>query len=427
MIRQTVGNTARESIVSRIIFHIDVNSAFLAWSAVEELHRAKEEGRETVDLRTVPAIVGGDVTKRRGIVTAASIPAKKLGIRTAQPVTDAFRLCPDLIVVRGDFGLYRARSRELMELLRKYSPLLQQMSVDECFLDVTDTVTERAASGRDSWTRESAVTLAREIGDRVREELEFTVNIGISSNKVLAKMASDFEKPDKVHTLFPDEIKEKMWPLDVGDLFMAGKASASKLKSLGIMTIGDLARSDPQMLESHLKSHGRTLWDYANGRASDTVRTERERAKSESVERTLPRDCIDLEDAFGHIGSISRNLAGRLYNHGFRAGEVAVLIKYADFTSASRQRKLVTVTGEAGDIEREACALYEELWDGRPVRLIGVRAGKLAAAGDPVQMSLEDFAKERVAGDRRKKADDAVRKLNERFGDGVVRRGAGAE
>ncbi len=208
---------------------------------------------------------------------------------------------------------------------------------------------------------------------------------------------------------------------------MAGKASASKLKSLGIMTIGDLARSDPKMLESHLKSHGRTLWDYANGRASDTVRTERERAKSESVERTLPRDCIDLEDAFGHIGSISRNLAGRLYNHGFRAGEVAVLIKYADFTSASRQRKLVTVTGDAGDIEKEACALYEELWDGRPVRLIGVRAGKLAAAGDPVQMSLEDFAKERVAGDRRKKADDAVRKLNERFGDGVVRRGAGAE
>ena len=409
--------------MSKIIFHIDVNSAFLSWSAVEELNQAKKEGRTAVDLRTVPSIVGGDVKKRRGIVTAASIPAKKLGIRTAQPVTDAFRLCPDLILVKGDFGLYRARSRELMDLLRTYSPVLQKMSIDECYLDVTDPVRKRAKSASREDLRKEALALAFEIKDKVRDELGFTVNVGISTNKVLAKMASDFEKPDKVHTLFPDEIEEKMWPLPVGDLYMAGRASAEKLRSLGIETIGDLAASDPQMLESHLKSHGRTLWEYARGQADDHVRTERERAKSESVERTLPRDCIDLSDGFAEISKLSRELAGRLYNHGFRTGEIAVLVKYADFTSASHQRQLTGVISEAGDIEREASALFEEMWDGRPVRLLGVRAGKLVTSSDPVQLSLDDFAREKAVYGKKKKADDALRQIQERFGEDVIRRG----
>ena len=405
--------------MAHIIFHIDVNSAFLSWSAVEELNKARQEGRTAVDLRTVPAIVGGDVKQRRGIVTAASIPAKKLGIRTAQPVVDAFRLCPDLIVVKSDFGLYRARSRELMALLREYSPVLQQMSFDECFLDVT----ELTAGESDGQIRKKALHLAHEMKDRVHRELKFTVNIGISTNKVLAKMASDFEKPDKVHTLFPDEIEEKMWPLDVGKLFMAGKASAGKLRDLGIMTIGDLAGSDPKMLESHLKSHGKTLWNYANGRAGDQVHTERERAKSESVERTLPHDCIDLEDAFRYLKGLCIELAGRLFNHGYRAAEVAVLIKYADFTSATHQRQLVTVTGEAADLEQEAHALFEEMWDGKPIRLLGVRAGKLVAKGDPVQMSLTDFAKERTVNARKQKADAAMKELQDRFGKAVIFRG----
>ena len=293
------------------------------------------------------------------------------------------------------------------------------MSVDECFLDVT----ELTAGDGDAQIREKALHLAHEIKDRVHRELQFTINIGISTNKVLAKMASDFEKPDKVHTLFPDEIEEKMWPLDVGKLFMAGKASAGKLRDLGIMTIGDLAGSDPKMLESHLKSHGKTLWNYANGRAGDQVHTERERAKSESVERALPHDCIDLEDAFRYLKGLCIELAGRLFNHGYRAAEVAVLIKSADFTSATHQRQLVTVTGEAADLEQEAHALFEEMWDGKPIRLLGVRAGKLAAKGDPVQMSLTDFAKERTVNARKQKADAAMKELQARFGKEVIFRG----
>ena len=405
--------------MSKIIFHIDVNSAFLSWSAVEELDKAEREGRTAVDLRTVPSIVGGDVKKRRGIVTAASLPAKKRGIRTAMPVTEAFRLCPDLITVPGDFGLYRARSRELMELLSNYSPLLQQMSVDECFLDVTEPVSLRAEGS----LRQAAVSLADEIRKTVRDTLRFTVNVGISTNKLLAKMASDFEKPDKTHTLFPDEIEEKMWPLDVGELFMAGKSSAAKLRSLGINTIGDLARSDPAVIGSHLKKHGSMLLEYANGRGDDRVHTERGRAKSESVERTLATDCIDMEDGFSVIGQLCRELAGRLYNHGYRAGELAVLLKYADFTSATHQRQLVTVTGEAAEMEKEAHVLFEEMWDGKPVRLMGVRAGKLAASGDPVQMSLTDFAKERVVNGKKKKAEEAAKQLRERFGENVIVKG----
>ncbi len=409
--------------MNKTIFHIDVNSAFLSWSAVEELNKAKREGRTAVDLRTVPSIVGGDVKKRRGIVTAASIPAKKLGIRTAQPVTDAFRLCPELIIVKSDFGLYRARSAELMELLCGYSQILQKMSIDECYLDVTDPVSKMAETHRDTDVRMAAIKLAHEIKGQVHDQRGFTVNIGISSNKVLAKMASDFEKPDRVHTLYPDEIQEKMWPLPVGHLYMAGKASARKLESLGILTIGDLAQSDPVMLESHLKSHGRTLWEYARGRAGDVVRTDRWKAKSESVERTLPRDCIDLADAFQELSKLCRELSGRLYNHSFRACEIAVLIKYADFTSASHQRQLITATREAAEMEAEARTLFEELWDGRPVRLLGVRAGKLVTEGEPVQMSLADFAKERAAYSKKQKADNAMKQIRGRFGQDVIYRG----
>ena len=397
----------------KIIFHIDVNSAFLSWSAVEEMEAARREGRESLDLRTIPSIVCGDIKERRGIVTAASIPAKRRGVHSAQTVAEAFRLCPELVTVKSDFGLYRIRSRELMDFLRTYSPVLEQLSVDECFLDVTESAGDR----------QQAVSLACEIKDRVRDELGFTVNIGVSVNKVLAKMASDFEKPDKVHTLFPDEIQQKIWPMPVGELFMAGKASAAKLKALGIRTIGELAKSDPDILESHLKSHGRTLWEYANGIAGDRVNPEREAAKSESVERTLSSDCIDLDDAFTHIRRLCVELAGRLRNHGYRAGEVAILIKYADFTSATHQRRTVGVIGEADDLEREARALFEESWNGRPVRLIGVRAGKLVSADDPVQMSLTDYVKEQQAGNRRKKADDAMKDLRERFGDDIIFKG----
>lgn len=222
-----------------VIFHIDVNSAYLSWTAVEELKNGAKR-----DLRKIPSIIGGDQKSRHGVVLAKSIPAKKYGIRTGEPVANAFRKCPGLTMESPDHKLYREYSRRMMEFLYTYTPDIEQVSVDECYLDFTG-IAHRFLS---------PVEGALEIKDRVYEKFGFTVNIGISTNKLLAKMASDFEKPNKVHTLFPEEIQEKMWKLPVSELYMAGRASVETLKKLEIYTIGDLANMDPSLAELHLKS-----------------------------------------------------------------------------------------------------------------------------------------------------------------------------
>jgi nucleotidyltransferase/DNA polymerase involved in DNA repair len=219
-----------------IIFHIDVNSAFLSWSAVEELKNGADR-----DLRKINAIVGGDQKSRHGIVLAKSQSAKRYGIRTGEPVANAFRKCSDLVVVPPDHRCYQEYSKRLMDLLRDYTPDIEQVSVDECFMDFTG-IAHRFHSPIDG---------AMEIKNAVRDKFGFTVNVGISTNKLLAKMASDFEKPDKVHTLFPEEIQAKMWPLPVEDLFMAGRSSVETLHKLEMRTIGDVAQADPAILELH--------------------------------------------------------------------------------------------------------------------------------------------------------------------------------
>ena len=214
----------------RVIFHVDVNSAFLSWEAVYRLRHA--DGAP--DLRTIPSAVGGDIAKRHGVILAKSIPAKKYDVRTGEPVVDALRKCPHLVLVAPNHALYEENSHAFMNILRKYSDVVEQYSIDEAFVDMTGT----------EWLFGKPIAAAHRIKDEIRDTLGFTVNVGISSNKLLAKMASEFEKPDKVHTLFPQEIKEKMWPLPVRELFLVGGASEQKLKRLGINTIGDLAHAD---------------------------------------------------------------------------------------------------------------------------------------------------------------------------------------
>ena len=209
-------NTEEGCSTEKIIFHIDVNSAYLSWTAVE---RMKQGGPDTLDIRTIPAIIGGDISKRRGVVLAKSIPAKKYGIITGEPVVDAFKKCPQLKSYAPDHKLYSRYSRSMIRLLQEYSPEISQYSIDECFMEyVPIPGTSSPEEG------------ARLIKDRIRDTLGFTVNIGISTNRLLAKMASDFKKPDLVHTLFPDEVPKKMWPLPVEDLFMVGRSSAQRLK-----------------------------------------------------------------------------------------------------------------------------------------------------------------------------------------------------
>ena len=304
----------------RIIFHIDVNSAYLSWTAVEQLKNGAK-----VDIRTIPAIIGGDQKSRHGIVLAKSIPAKKYGIRTGEPVANAFRKCPNLKSYPPDHQMYREYSRRLMDFLRTYTTHIEQVSVDECYMDFTEIA--------DRFT--SPVEGANEIKDEVYKRFGFTVNVGISSRKVLAKMASDFEKPNKVHTLFPEEVPVKMWPLPIGELFMAGRSSVETMKKLEIYTIGDLANTDPAILELHLKSHGRKLWEFANGLDDSEVESVRAEAKGVGNSTTLPKDLTTEEEVLPVLKDLAASVGRRLRKAGQKAGMVSVEIKYHTFNDVT--------------------------------------------------------------------------------------------
>lgn len=362
--------------MDRIIFHIDVNSAFLSWSALEKLHSGAE-----VDLRTIPSVIGGDMAKRHGVVLAKSIPAKSYGIVTGEPIVNAMRKCPNLTLEPPDHALYKRRSHELMTLLSDFCPDIEQVSVDECYMDYTPIHRQYSSP-------EEAAHL---IKDQVLEELGFTVNVGISDRKVLAKMASDFKKPNLVHTLYASEIQSKLWPLPVSSLFMCGHSSVEALRKLEILTIGDLARADRAILQAHLKSHGDLLWEYANGIDSSEVTTEQAEAKGIGNSTTLSQDAADHETAHRVLLSLAESVAGRLRKSGQMTGMVSTEIKYNTFRKVSHQTTLLTPTSQTDAIYQTACSLFDEIWDGTPVRLLGIRSSKLTAEGEPVQMSLFDL------------------------------------
>jgi DNA polymerase-4 len=359
-----------------IIFHIDVNSAYLSWSALSLLEKG-----ENTDLRKIPAIIGGDMEKRHGVVLAKSIPAKKYGVTTGEPIVNALRKCPTLTIQPPDHHLYHTRSEELMQLLRDVCPDIEQVSVDECFMDYTPIQN----------LYDSPVTAAHSIREQIRERFGYTVNIGVSDVKMLAKMASDFSKPDKVHTLFSWEIREKMWPLSVASLFMCGKSSVQTLNKLGIRTIGDLAQTDRQILSAHLKSHGVMLWEYANGIDPSKVVPVPEEAKGIGNSITLSKDVTERRQAVRTLLSLSESVGGRLRAAGQLAGMVSVEIKYSSFRSVSHQTSLFSHTDSTQLIYETSCRLFDELWDGSPIRLLGIRTSRLAGAGEPSQLSLFDL------------------------------------
>ena len=462
----------------RTIFHVDVNSAFLSWSALKRL----EEDPDAVDLRTIPSGVGGDVKTRHGIITAKSIPAKKYGVQTGEPVVKALQKCPQLVLVPPDFETYRKYSHALMEILSRYSPLLQQVSIDEAYLDVTERVSEKETSGvvcpqvgcketsgvvcTSGGERKRAIALARQIRDQVRAELGFTVNVGISCNKLLAKMASDFEKPDRTHTLYPEEVPAKMWPLPIEALHGCGKSTAQKLQLIGINTIGDAAAADRALLQSFLgQSSGAYIWNSANGISKSKVVAEREQAKSVSNERTLSED-IGREnyqaDGVPVICMLSQKVAGRLQKSGLVGQTITFQIKSSDFERHSRQMSLQAMTDRAKDIEAAALLLADQLLGGPEglfaqgvtIRLIGVGVSRLSEKEKTVhQMDLFEWAErneeeesrraeaekaqkaEQAAREKARKAEQAKKarqdkldammgKLNERYGKGTIRKGS---
>lgn len=392
-----------------VIFHIDVNSAYLSWTAVEELKNGAKR-----DLRKIPSIIGGDQKSRHGVVLAKSVPAKKYGIRTGEPVANAFRKCPGLVMESPDHKLYSRYSEMLMEYLQSYTPVIEQVSVDECYMDFTERVRDY----------HSPVEAAMEIKNEVYRRFGFTVNVGISDNKLLAKMASDFEKPNKVHTLFPQEIKVKMWPLPVSELYMAGRSSVEVLQKLEIHTIGELAVMDPRLLELHLKSHGRKLWEFANGVGNDVVESEPGEAKGIGNSTTLSQDAVTKEEASAVLRKLASSVGRRLRKAGQKAKMLSVEIKYYNFESASHQKQLDKAANRDEDIYQEAVLLFQELWDGSPIRLLGIRSAKLVEENEPEQLTIFDpLFQPDPKREKKQKINHALEKVRAKYGEGIVTRG----
>ena len=346
----------------RIIMHIDVNNAFLSWSAIELLNNGSK-----YDIRDSYAVIGGDETARKGIVLAKSNPAKKQGVVTAETLYSAKKKCPALRVYPPNFKFYSQMSKSMFNLLKKYTPDIEVASIDECYLDY----------GKVKNLYGDEVEFARKIQKEIYETLGFTVNIGIANNKLCAKMASDFSKPNKIHTNFRNEIKYKMWPLPIGDLFGVGKSTASKLKKLNIKTIGELANTDINILYPYFKNQAKYLIDIANGIDYSEVISTPPEPKGLGSEITLPKDCTDKMVLYNYLESIADDVATRLNANEKYAFVICVTLKDSTFKRYSHQKKLVNAVCSCKDIFNVSKEILNEMYDNRPIRLIGIRTDKL--------------------------------------------------
>ncbi len=390
--------------MKNIIFHIDVNSAFLSWEAVYRI--AHKGGRQ--DLREIPSAVGGDMAMRHGIILAKSIPAKKYGIQTGETILEAQRKCPNLVLVPPNYSLYEKCSAAFMDILHEYSDIVEQYSIDEAFVDMTASCLLFG----------EPVEVAGQIKDRIKGELGFTVNIGVSGNKLLAKMASDFKKPDMVHTLYPEEIQSKMWPLPVSELFFVGRATAKKLFGVGIKTIGELAEADPVWLKSILKKQGEVIWGFANGIDLSPVLDQPPANKGYGNSTTTPYDVTDAETADRVLLALAETVGNRLREDDVKIEVVSVGIKYTDLSYVSHQKVLQTATNLTWEIYRAACELFLELWNHGAIRNLGIHTSRVISGDFYRQSTLFD----EIDYDKLEKLDKTVDSLRKRFGmDSVMR------
>jgi DNA polymerase-4 len=349
--------------------------------------------------------VGGNPETCHGIVLTKSIPAKKYNIQTGEAIYTAKAKCPELIIVPPNYGLYMQCSRAFGDILRKYSPLVEQYSIDEYFLDFTNM--ERIYA--------DPVEATYIIKEHIKAELGFTVNVGISTNKILAKMASELKKPDKVHTIFPDEIADKMWCLPIEELLMVGRATAKRLRSRAIDNIGALAHADLNMIRLLLKSHGVLVWNYANGNDISAVRENRRTmVKGIGNSTAIPFDVKNEITAHLVLLFLTETVASRLRQAGYCARLVSVSLKTNEFYSCSHQRKISTAIDCINAIHKVAGELFDELWKGELVRQLGVRVSELCR-NDFIQLSLfeKDYEKQKVI-------DQTVDSIRERFGTDAV-------
>jgi DNA polymerase-4 len=383
----------------KLIFHIDVNSAFLSWSASDKLMKG-----EDVDLRDIAAVIGGDEESRRGVVLAKSMLAKKSGIITGESLFNARKKCIDLVVVSPDFSLYERCSRSMREIFSDYTPYVEKFSIDECFLDVTNYNTSKQA----------ARVLAFEIKHRISSELGFTVNIGISDVKLLAKMASDFEKPDRIHTLYKSEIEKKLWKLPVGELFMVGKRTVPRLNNLNIFTIGDLAQYDASILKYHFKSSGLLMWKYANGIDNSEVKWNKYELKGISNSTTLSEDVKNKKEAYKVLLTLVEHTSTRLRNIKKCTYCICVSLRNNEFNDSSRSKTLNIATDSTQEILETVKKLFDELWKGEPIRLLGVSLNNLCEDNFK-QISIFDI--DNACVERRRDLDKTIDNLRRKYGE----------
>ncbi len=382
--------------MDHLIFHVDVNSAYLSWEAAKRVSQGEE------DIRLIPSAIGGDREKRTGVILAKSIPAKKFNVRTGEPVAMALKKCPNLFLARPDFYLYEENSKAFMDICRRYTPIVEKYSIDECFLDMS----------RMKRLSADPIDLASSIKNEILDTLGFTVNIGVSTNKILAKMASDFQKPNMVHTLFPEEIECKLWPLPVGFLFSVGRTTELRLKKIHIHTVGDLAKTNITTIQRIVGDKmGRQIHDFANGIDNSPVLAEPEEAKGYSCSTTLDRDIKKSEEAYKVLLALADGAASRMRADKVKAFCISVTVRSHDFKNRSHQVNINEATDITAEIFKICKELFDEMWDKTPIRLLGVSLSKLTKEDNLQQTFLPN--KER---DRLRELDKVVDTIRYKFG-----------
>lgn len=346
----------------RVIFHVDVNNAYLSWTAVYLLKNGYKK-----DIRLIPSVIGGDEDSRHGIVLAKSPVAKKMGVKSAETIYMARKKCKDLEVFPPNFEIYEEYSNKFYNYLKQYSPLIERASVDECFLDMSNM----------KYLYDDIEKVAYKIKDDIKEMFGFTVNVGIGSNKLLAKMASDFEKPDRVHTLYTNEIESKMWPLPVDDLLFIGKSSSKLLHSIGIDTIGELAKADPNLLSKYYKTRVDDLINSANGIDNSPVINDYGDNKSISISRTLSKDTNNIKELKSKFLKLSQEIGLRARNNHLYANTIAITLKTSSFKNISHQESLKVSTNNTMEIYEKVCELLRAIDKSEPFRLLGIRLDNL--------------------------------------------------
>jgi len=382
--------------MERQILHVDVNNAFLSWTAIDMLKKGSN-----VDIREIPSIIGGDESKRSGIVLAKSTKAKECGIKTAQTIYQVKIKCPNLQIFSSDFKLYKEHSNKLYNLLLEYTDKIERFSIDECFLDMTHYL-----------MKDTLINKAKEINKRVKEELGFTVNVGVANNKLLAKMASDFEKPNKVHTLYKEEIPEKMWNLHISELFMLGRKTVPKLYNMQIKTIGELAKTKKEIIEKKFGKHGTLIWEYANGIDDTKVQYKEEKPKGIGNSITLPQNITDIEKLKEIILAMAEQVTYRLRKYDMLAKTVSVKLRTKEFEDTSHQGKLIEASDSTKEIYNKAKELIIEMYKKKePIRLVGLRVDNLIDKKEK-QISLFTSA----SNQKQEKLDKVIDDLKNKYG-----------